>query len=119
MARTYGGGREWLPTRGKYPALCDICGVVWKAKDLKRGPDGFFRCPDDADERGAYELDRENARYKPAEIVDRIGPYDPPVFDTSFLAEALPIVDDAAVPDGAVYIDDSPVYIDDSWVVIT
>lgn len=82
--RTY-GRHESPPTRGKYPARCDLCGVVWQAKDLRRGPDGYFRCPRDADERGQLELDRENARYRHRGVVDSRGPHDPPVADETIL----------------------------------
>jgi hypothetical protein len=84
MARTF-GRHETTPTRGKYPARCDLCGVVWKAQDLFRRADGFFVCPDDRDERGGYALDRANARYRSRGVVDSRGPYDPPEADETIL----------------------------------
>lgn len=82
MARTY-GSHAGPGCAGKYPARCDLCGVVYFAEDLRRGPDGFFRCPDDQEERGALELDRANASYRSPGIVDSRGPHDPPVADIS------------------------------------
>lgn len=83
MAKTY-GGHESLPTRGKYPARCDLCGVIWQAKDLRRRADGVFVCPDDADERGGQAIDQEIARARPRGLVDSRGPYDPPVAEEDF-----------------------------------
>lgn len=79
MAKTY-GGHEGLPTRGKYPARCDLCGVVWQAKDLRRRADGTFVCPDDRDERGGQALDLANSRIRPITVRDSRGPHDPPVW---------------------------------------
>lgn len=83
MATTY-GGHEGLPTRGKYRARCDLCGVVWRAVDLHRRPDGAFVCPDDRDELGGQALDLANSRIKPIVARDSRGPYDPPVADENY-----------------------------------
>lgn len=80
--KTY-GSHESIPVRGKYPARCSICGVVWQAKDLRRGEDGFYRCPDDR-EQGGQALDRMNnaAARQFRGVVDTRRAGDPPVSKT-------------------------------------
>lgn len=82
MARTY-GKHAGTPTAGKYPARCDLCGVVFHAFELRRGRDGLFRCPEDQEERGAFELDEANASYRSPGVVDSRRSGDPPVANES------------------------------------
>lgn len=110
MAKTY-GGRESLPVRGKWPARCDICGVVWRAMDIRRRPDGVFVCPDDIDERGGQAIDLEISRAHPRGVVDTRGPNDPPLWVTDDIDSGSVLF--------AVTVDGANVTVDGTVVTVT
>lgn len=46
--------------RGEHRRLCDYCGILWYASDLRRDAAGLYACPDDQSGRDVVTLARAN-----------------------------------------------------------